>query len=120
MILLDYKDRRPIYEQIVEKFKHLILSGVLNEGDNMPSVRSLAVSLSINPGTIQRAYAKLEQEGFIYTVSGKGSFVTGTDSILKEQQNEWFEKFKELLAEGFLLEIEPEQMCAYIKKEANQ
>ena len=118
MIILDYKDRRPIYEQVTEKFKHLILSGVLKEGDNMPSVRSLASSLSINPNTIQRAYAKLEQDGWIYTVSGKGSFVSGTDSILQEQQNEWYKKFKDLLAEGSLLGISPEQMCEYIKKEA--
>ena len=66
MIVLDYQDRRPLYEQIVEKFRHLILNGALKPGEKMPSVRQLAMDLSINPNTIQRAYMQLEQEGLIY------------------------------------------------------
>lgn len=75
MILLDYRDKRPIYEQIVDKLEHLIIGGGLEANYKMPSVRSLAMELSVNPNTIQRAYAQLEQEGYIYTVSGRGSFV---------------------------------------------
>ena len=74
MIVLDYQDRRPIYEQIVEKFRHLILSGALPPGSRMPSVRQLAMDLSINPNTIQRAYSELESEGYAASVPGKGSF----------------------------------------------
>ena len=55
MIVLDYQDRRPLYEQVEEKFRHLILSGALEAGSRMPSVRQLAMELSINPNTIQRA-----------------------------------------------------------------
>ncbi len=75
MILLDYRDKRPIYEQIVDKLEWLIMGGGLEANYKMPSVRSLAMELSVNPNTIQRAYAQLEQDGYIYTVSGRGSFV---------------------------------------------
>lgn len=75
MILLDYRDKRPIYEQIVDKLERLISGGGLEANCKMPSVRSLALELSVNPNTIQRAYAQLEQDGYIYTVSGRGSFV---------------------------------------------
>lgn len=85
MIVLDYQDRRPLYEQIVEKFRHLILNGALKPGEKMPSVRQLAMDLSINPNTIQRAYAELERNGFIYSVKGRGSFV-GSISRLREQK----------------------------------
>ena len=75
MILLDYRDKRPIYEQRVDKLERLIVGGGLEANYKMPSVRSLAMELSVNPNTIQRAYADLEQNGYIYTVSGRGSFV---------------------------------------------
>ena len=75
MVLLDYRDKRPIYEQIVDKLERLIIGGGLEANDKMPSVRSLAMELSVNPNTIQRAYMQLEQDGYIYTVSGRGSFV---------------------------------------------
>ncbi len=116
MILLDYKDRRPIYEQVTEKFKTLILSGVLKEGDSMPSVRSLATSLSVNPNTIQRAYAKLEQDDFIYTVSGKGSFVSCIDTLMTEQKRDWFHRLDELVKEGSILHISPEEIYEHIKQ----
>lgn len=83
MILLDYRDKRPIYEQVVEKLERLIVSGGLEPLTKMPSVRSLAMELSVNPNTVQRAYAQLEQDGYLYTVSGRGSFVTA--------ENEWWE-----------------------------
>ena len=81
MLFLDYQDRRPIYEQIVEKFRMLILSGAVEPSSKMPSVRQLAVELSINPNTIQRAYMELEQQGLICPVKGKGSFVTDSSRI---------------------------------------
>ena len=88
MILIDYKDRRPIYEQVIEKFQQIILCGILSPGDSMPSVRSLAMELSINPNTIQRAYQELEREGYIYSVKGKGSFVSDTKLAAAHKRNE--------------------------------
>ena len=76
MITLNPRDGRPIYEQIKESFRRLILTGAMTEGEKMPSVRQLAASLAINPNTIQRAYAELESEGFLASYAGKGSFVT--------------------------------------------
>ncbi len=75
MFNLNYGDRRPLYIQITEKFRELILTGVMNEGDKIPSVRELAASLAINPNTIQKAYKELENSGFLLSVPAKGSFV---------------------------------------------
>ena len=71
MIILDYRDRRPIYEQIVERFEELMATGALEEGSQLPSVRSLAMELSINPNTIQRAYVELERQGYVSLCAGK-------------------------------------------------
>lgn len=84
-ILLDYKDRRPIYEQVVSKLEELMLLGAMKENEPLPSVRSLAMELSINPNTIQRAYVELERQGYIYTVKGKGSFVAD-NTVMKEKR----------------------------------
>lgn len=75
MFHLSYNDHRPIYEQIKEKIKQLILSGAMPTDTQIPSVRELAQQLAINPNTIQRAYKELELEGYIYSVRAKGSFV---------------------------------------------
>ncbi len=77
MVHLDYRDARPIYTQIADNFRNQIRAGVLVEGDKLPSVRELASELAINPNTIQRAYRELEADGWIASVSGKGSFVCG-------------------------------------------
>ena len=74
MIQLNYRDSRPIYEQVRDALRKLVVSGALAPGDKLPSVRQLAASLAINPNTIQRAYEVLEQEGYVYSVPGKGSF----------------------------------------------
>lgn len=76
MIQLDLGDHRPLYEQIVDKLKELIISGVLAENEKIPSVRELASTLTINPNTIQKAYKQLENEGYIYSRKAKGSFVS--------------------------------------------
>lgn len=78
MILIDHKDRHPIYEQVIERFQQMILCGAMQPNASMPSVRSLAMELSLNPNTIQRAYQELERTGYIYTIKGKGSFVSET------------------------------------------
>ena len=79
MITINYRDPRPIYEQIQTELRRLMLTGVLPPGSRLPSVRELAGQLAINPNTIQRAYAELEAEGYIYSVAGRGSFVSAGD-----------------------------------------
>ena len=81
MIHINSRDPRPIYEQIKEGLCRLILTGVLAEGERLPSVRELAGKLAINPNTIQRAYREMESEGFIYSMTGKGSFVAPLQEV---------------------------------------
>ncbi len=105
MIMLDYKDTRPIYEQVVEKFQTLILKGVLEPDAQLPSVRSLAFELSINPNTIQRAYGELERQGFIYTVKGRGGFVRYNEDLLEIRKERLREQIAEILEEARELNI---------------
>ena len=77
MVQLDYKSGVPIYDQLVSGIVKLKMVGALKGGDPLPSVRSMASRLGINPNTVQRAYAILEEKGIIYSVSGKGSFISG-------------------------------------------
>ena len=87
MIAINYRDPRPIYEQIRAELRRLMLTGALPPGSRLPSVRELAGQSAINPNTIQRAYNELEAEGYIYSVAGKGSFVSGTadaDAVRRE------------------------------------
>ena len=74
MITLNYRDARPIYEQVRDGLRRLIVSGAIADGEKLPSVRALASQLAINPNTIQRAYSELESEGYAASVPGKGSF----------------------------------------------
>ena len=74
MLTLNYRDSRPIYEQIKDGLRRMIVTGAMAQDEKLPSVRALATQLSINPNTIQRAYESLEAEGYLYTVAGKGSF----------------------------------------------
>ena len=100
MIVLDYQDRRPIYEQITERFRTLIYQGALPAGSRLPSVRQLAMELSINPNTIQRAYAELERNGFIYSVKGRGSFVGSISRLREQKRRELEEKVAGLAVEA--------------------
>ena len=92
MIIIDYKDRRPIYEQVIERFQDLIVKGILKPDSQLPSVRNLAMELSINPNTIQRAYAELERQGFIYSIKGRGSFVSFNEELLTMKKKEVIEE----------------------------
>ena len=119
MLFLDYQDRRPIYEQIVEKFRMLILSGAVEPSSKMPSVRQLAVELSINPNTIQRAYNELEGEGYIYSVPGKGSFAAAVAGADTERKRELLAKVREMLSELRYLGVTRKELLALLdEKEA--
>lgn len=109
MILLDYKDSRPIYEQVVEKLQELMLREVLEEDAQMPSVRSLATELSINPNTIQRAYGELERSGYIYTVKGRGSFVGSIRKLREAKKEELLLRMEELAKEAICLNTKKEE-----------
>lgn len=99
MIHLDYRDSRPIYEQVKDSLRRLMVTGVLSPGDKLPSVRALASQLSINPNTIQRAYAELEAEGYVLSVTGKGSFVAEGGNPNDARRSELTGKLKPILEE---------------------
>ncbi|MDD6615427.1 MAG: GntR family transcriptional regulator [Lachnospiraceae bacterium] len=113
MIGIDLQNRRPIYEQIVERFQTLIVSGVLKPDSQMPSVRSLAMELSINPNTIQKAYTILEQEGYIYPVKGRGNYVSGNEELKVKKQESVYRALRELVQKGKELDISCE---AFLQK----
>ena len=98
MIHLDYRAAKPIYAQIVEGYQEQIAAGVLESGEKLPSGRELAVQLSINPNTIQRAYRQLEAEGWIATVPGKGCFVCGLPIYTPEERQELLAAFDKTTA----------------------
>lgn len=114
MIILDYSDKRPIYEQVVDKYKGLILGGVLMADEQMPSVRNLAIDLSINPNTIQKAYSELEREGFIYSVKGRGNYVANIGGMLPKRQQEFYEEMDKLLGKASSLKISREDLVSHI------
>ena len=114
MKLIDFQDSRPIYEQIVENFKMQIYKGILQEGDQMPSVRSLAVELSTNP--VQKAYAELERQGFIYTVKGRGNFVKGRDLLVEGKKSELVKEIVRLFTEAHEIGLSLEELVEEIKK----
>ncbi len=119
MISLNYRDPRPIYEQLEEKLRRLILSGAIAEGEKLPSVRELASQLAINPNTIQRAYRELEQNGFIYSVPGKGSFAGKLSGVDESRRRELREKLLAIWTELLQLGENPEKLIAMLKQIAD-
>ena len=85
MFDIDLMSRTPIYEQLYRRVIELILKGVLNEQDKLPSVRSLATELGVNPNTVAKAYALLERDGIIYSLAGRGSFVAKPDALMAQE-----------------------------------
>ena len=99
MIVLDYRDSRPLYQQVKDSLRRMMLTGLLEPDEKLPSVRSLATQLAINPNTIQRAYSELEAEGYVVSVTGKGSFVAEGDTQNDARKAELTGKLKPILEE---------------------
>jgi GntR family transcriptional regulator len=117
MLQLNPKDHAPIYEQIKEQLKTMIVSGVLKPDDKIPSVRELAQMLTINPNTIQKAYKELEQEGFIYSVRGKGSFVTPQDNTLRNiRQHDLLTDLEKTVRELMYIQVPCQELVSIIEK----
>lgn len=116
MIQLNYRDAKPIYEQIKDSMRKLIVSNSLSADEKLPSVRELASKLAINPNTIQKAYRELESEGYIYTVAGKGTFASGYAKISGIRIAELMEKFDETAAELLYLSVDSDNLKQRIEK----
>lgn len=116
MILIDHRDRRPVYEQVIERFEQMILCGALPPDAPMPSVRSLAMELSLNPNTIQRAYQELEREGYIYTIKGKGSFVSEIGSVADRKREEFRKEMQGGVDRAFGIGISADELRGMLER----
>ena len=117
MFKLDYSDGKPIYEQICDNMKKLIIEGVLAADERLPSVRELAVTMAINPNTIQKAYKELENDGYVYSVRAKGVFVSSGDNIHDDKNTDkLYKNLEDVVKELYFLGESKEKVFAAIDK----
>lgn len=112
MLHLDYRDSRPIHQQVRDGLRRLMVTGVLAPGERLPSVRKLAAELTINPNTIQRAYTQLESESFVYTITGRGTFVAQEGDQNQRRIDELTESLRDTVTELKQLGVTHEQWTA--------
>ena len=120
MIHLDYRDARPIYTQISDGIRDQILSGILQTGDKLPSVREMAAELTINPNTIQRSYRELEMQGWIATVPGKGCFVCGIPGGGQAEQGELLKTLDKTVQALLQLGMTRQDLLEHLTKGGNE
>ena len=120
MLNLDYRDARPIYEQVRDNLRRLMGSGAIQGGEKIPSVRSLASNLAINPNTIQRAYESLEAEGYVYSIPGKGSFAAPRTGVDEERRDRLLGQFDSLTAELLYLGVTRDRLIARIREKGGE
>ena len=117
MISLNYRESGPLYEQIKDEFRKLMVKGALAAGDKLPSVREISTELAINPNTVQRAYRELEAEGYIYSIAGKGSFVSDRGGVEDKRRRELLAQFTDAATELKFLGASEEELISRIKGE---
>jgi GntR family transcriptional regulator len=115
MILLDYKSRQPIYEQLYNSFAKMAALHVMHGGEQLPSVRALAQSLGINPNTVQKAYQLLERDGIIYSIPGKGSFI-GETTRLERERLEAAEELKKSVVKAQNVSLTPDEIRGIVEE----
>lgn len=122
MFQLDMRSHRSIYEQVIDNFKELITTGVLEQDVRMPSVRELAGTLAINPNTVQKAFKELEREGYIYTVTGKGTFVSSREDIHIDKESVKNIKIliKQNIKELYFMGLENDEIKKILEKIADE
>ena len=115
MLNLDFRDARPIYEQVKDGLRRLMVTGAIQEGEKLPSVRAMATALAINPNTIQRAYESLESEGYVYSIPGKGSFAAPNTGVDESRRQSLLRTFDQTAAELLFLGVEGAALWARIR-----
>ena len=111
MLNLDFRDARPIYEQVKDGLRRLMVTGAIQEGEKLPSVHAMATALAINPNTIQRAYESLEREGYLYTIAGKGAFAARRADVAGERRERLLRQFDEAATELLFLGLTAEELA---------
>ncbi len=117
MKIIDYRDPKPIYEQIADYYKHMILRGVLLADEQLPSVRSLAMECGTNPNTVQKAFGLLESDGYIYAVKGKGNFVKAGDDLTEKKSAELTGRLRDLFDEARSIHLDVDELIRRAKEE---
>ena len=120
MISLNFRDSRPIYEQLCQSLQQMILSGAIVPEERLPSVRELSAELAINPNTIMRAYRELESAGYIYTIPGKGSFAAPLDEVHDETKMRLLAQLRASARALLQLGLTAPELAAAIEEEANK
>jgi len=116
LFTINYRDPRPIYEQIVDELRKRIVSGAIEADHKLPSVRELAQQLAINPNTIQRAYRELEQTGYLYSVPGKGNFAGARHEVDESRREELLKVLAETVKELRYLGVPDEELARYLSE----
>ena len=116
MLNLDYRDARPIYEQVRDGLRRLMVSGIIQEGEQLPTVRAMATSLAINPNTIQRAYELLEAEGYVSSVPGKGSFAAPHHQVDSTRRDGLLRVFDDTATELMFLGLSADTLSQRLSK----
>lgn len=120
MISLNYRDPRPIYEQIVDSVRRLVISGAMSPDDKLPSVRELAAQLAINPNTIARSYRELEAEGWIYSISGRGSYIAQRGEVGDSRRQELLKQFDATSREILFLGVTMDELVIRLSRLVNE
>lgn len=120
MISLNFRDSRPIYEQLRENLRQMILSGAITAQERLPSVRELSAELAINPNTIMRAYRELEAAGYIFTIPGKGSFAAPLSEVHDETRRRLQQQFSEAARALMQLGLTTQELLSMIDEEAKK
>ena len=110
MIQLNFRDSKPIYEQVEDGIRKLVVNNLIATDEKLPSVRELASKYALNPNTISRAYRELEEQGYIYTLNGKGTFVAANEKVNDMRKEELLQQFDELVKELSFLMVPTEQL----------
>lgn len=110
MIQLNFRDSKPIYEQVEDGIRKLVVNNLIAADEKLPSVRELASKYALNPNTISRAYRELEEQGYIYTLNGKGTFVAANEKVNDMRKEELLHQFDELVKELSFLMVPTEQL----------
>ena len=116
MIVLDYRDKRPLNEQVAEKIMNLIAQGGLSPGEKLPSVRNLALDLSVNPNTVQRAYAALEEKGYITTITGRGNYVSEERNWKEGLKSEMLTEVRAVMVKAKSAEIKLDEALTCVRE----
>lgn len=116
MFSLNYRDSRPICEQVKDGLRRLVVTGALQAGDQLPSVRTLASTLAINPSTIQRAYESLEGEGYLCIVAGKGAFAAVQPNVSQDRREFLLLQFDQAAAELLFLGMAAEELAGRVRQ----